>query len=721
MRFDHFLPFLAKPKKGAPLRQRSFLYRALAPLLPSGSLSVSHPRRVGLIRRWLRKIGPSWQSSPIRRVVQGLCFILFLFLFFYVCWPYRAHPAQVHSGWIPTEVNVETGEILLSSENGNTDELQIESQWHVFDKGHTESSYLGQFDVASRGGKELVLFPSETMGAAELEALSFSFGPWSLSPHPPDHWPSHYADTFTEEDKIPAEIFLILDPLVSLTTAVASRSWIWSLGAAGLILLLCVFVPRGFCGYLCPLGTLIDLFDWAIGKRVKRFRVGPSGWWVHVKYYLLIGILVAAAFGVLLAGFAAAIPVVTRGLLFSLAPLQDGFVRGWHQVPAINAGQLLSIALFVGVLSLGFLKPRFWCKYVCPSGAVFSIGNLFRASERKVEDSCIHCNKCVEICPFDAIKPDFTTRTADCTLCQTCGGVCPTHAIKFVDRWDITKLKPINVPPTGETIMGRRGFLASALGGTVSIAAGAGAALQFKASHRLTAANQFPVRPPGSVPESAFLEQCIRCGECFKVCPNNVLQSEGFKQGWEGLWTPEVVADWAGCEPSCNACGQVCPTGAIRALPLEEKRHARMGLAILNQETCLPLAGEEACQLCVDECTAAGYDAIEFIRVHTQIDPNGQPLAGSGFLAPQVRAEACVGCGLCQTRCFAVNAKDKGLLTGAAIVIETGPEREDRISSGSYIALASQRSEATQGHSVPSNELNEAYLPNFLGEEDSNQ
>ena len=71
---------------------------------------------------------------------------------------------------------------------------------------------------------------------------------------------------------------------------------------------------------------------------------------------------------------------------------------------------------------------------------------------------------------------------------------------------------------------------------------------------------------------------------------------------------------------SCNGCGQVCPTGAIRALTLEEKRFARMGLAFINLQTCLPHAGKEACQLCVDECTSAGYNAIEFMQVGTQVD-----------------------------------------------------------------------------------------------------
>lgn len=79
-----------------------------------------------------------------------------------------------------------------------------------------------------------------------------------------------------------------------------------------MILIVCVLIPRGFCGYLCPLGTLIDLFDWAIGKRVKRFRAPETGWWVHIKYYVLAGVLIAALCGVLFSGIVAAIPVAKR-------------------------------------------------------------------------------------------------------------------------------------------------------------------------------------------------------------------------------------------------------------------------------------------------------------------------------------------------------------------------------------------------------------------------
>jgi len=133
-----------------------------------------------------------------------------------------------------------------------------------------------------------------------------------------------------------------------------------------------------------------------------------------------------------------------------------------------------------------------------------------------------------------------------------------------------------------------------------------------------------------------------------------------------------VKADWAGCEVSCNNCGQVCPTGAILPIPLSIKKSTRIGLAIVNTKTCLPHAQTGECQLCVDECTAAGYNAIEFIGVGTQADAAGNPIEGTTHYAPSVIADRCVGCGLCQSRCFAVNVKDKKVLQASAIIIEAG-------------------------------------------------
>lgn len=720
MRLDIFLPFLRKPKRGGVVQPLPWPLRLARRVLPKRLFADPLTAKPGLIRRTLRRIGPTWLSAPVRRAAQAVCFVLFLVLFFYVCWPYDAQPAQSWPNWQPAEFDAAAGRATVR--DGQTPDGGFREGTAVFVADESiheaEQRLIGRFVIQSLADNQLVLEPAEPLAPESIDLIAFSSGPWTLHERQPAGWPSHYADQLAAKEVVPAESILVIDPLVSLSTAVAARSWVWSLVCAAAILAVCVLIPRGFCGYVCPLGTLIDLFDWSIGKRVTRLRLPADGWWVHLKYYLLLGTMIAAMFGVLISGFVAAIPVITRAFLFIFEPLQTGLFRGWHLVPPPNAGHAVSLVLFLAVLGLGFFQPRFWCKYVCPSGAVFSLGNLFRVSERKVESSCINCNKCVEICPFDAIKPDFTTRTTDCTLCQTCGGVCPTHAIKFVERWNFVELKVVNDPPTHETALGRRGFFSLAAGTAAAVVGGAGLAIGTKAwGANLHDENAWrPVRPPGSVPEREFLQMCIRCGECFKACPNNVLQPLGFEQGLEGLWTPAVKADWSGCESSCNACGQVCPTGAIRALPLEEKKVARMGLAIVNQKTCLPLANREACQLCVDECNAAGYRAIEFRQVHTQTDDAGQPLDGTGFLAPLVLSEKCVGCGLCQTRCYAINVAEKHLMTESAIIIEAGAGKEDRLLSGSYVALREQ--ESAQRRAEQQRRAKEqgsgSYLPAFI-------
>jgi ferredoxin len=692
IRLDHFMPF-ARRKRLRPGKPSSIVTLAHR-LLPSHLFFDPETGKEGSIRRWLRKIGPGTLSSPWRRLIQAFTFTLFTVLFFYVCWPYSAKPIEITQpiGSLQfKQIDQASGDLLFETSVPNNIDWATQDTWHL-ELPSSDASKLPSslpVHVIPTQASNLRLVPIDPLPADQLDQILFSDGPLPVYDHPRPFWPSHHSDNLHRKERLPAEIFLIIDPLVSLSTAIASGNWVWSLAAAAIILILCLVIPRGFCGYVCPLGTLIDLFDRLIGQRVQRFRTPETGWWVHIKYYLLGAVLITSAFGVLTSGYVSAIPIITRGFLFIGEPLQTAMTRGVHLIPPMNSGHILSIILFIAVLGLGLLRARFWCKYVCPSGALFSLGNLFRATDRKVESSCIHCNKCVTICPFDAIKPDFTTRGTDCTQCQTCAGVCPTHSIKFVERWNDVALKEVNEPANHETAMGRRGFLSWAIGSSVA----AIAATSYTSVNRITGANlddpnSFkPVRPPGSVPEEDFLQQCIRCGECFKACPNSVLQPMGFAQGLEGLWTPEVKADWAGCESSCNACGQVCPTGAIRALPLEEKKVARMGLAIVNEQTCLPFAEREACQLCVDECNAAGYAAIEFTYVGTEADADGLPIPDTGYLAPVVMADKCVGCGLCQTRCHGINVEDKGLLEKSAIIIYAGKGREDRLISGSYREL----------------------------------
>jgi ferredoxin len=539
----------------------------------------------GRVYRALERIGPATRSSPVRRASQLVCLGLFLYGFFYVCWPY---------------------------------------------------------------------------------AVPFT------------------ENTFASKAFYPVEMFLLLDPLVGISTALAARHVEpMTLAWLAFVLVLCVLVPRAFCGYLCPLGTLIDGFDWLIGRHLRRFHLpdnGPKGGWVHAKYYILAAVLCTSAFGVLSSGYVAAIPVLTRGLLLTGGRVQLGALKGANHLPPFDWTVFLSVLLFAGVFLVSALGRRFWCRYLCPSGAIFSVANFFRVGERKVEDTCINCNKCVEVCPFDAIKEDFTTRTNDCTYCQTCGGVCPTDAIKFVTRWNDDDLKLENESVVETRPVSRRNFVAAA-------GLGLGAALFVRGGPALASSGERPLRPPGSVVEDDFLDLCIRCGKCFTGCPGPVLQPAGLEYGLESLWTPVAVLDHAGCHPDCNFCTQVCPTGAIQPLDLPTKRQTHMGLAKVNLTTCLPLREQdpEPCDLCFTECREAGYDAITLERRALPVDV--EELARVGFSSleidsmahidvPVVAPDQCVGCGICQNRCHKVYVKQEGRLSESAIVIVA--ENEDR-------------------------------------------
>ncbi len=406
-------------------------------------------------------------------------------------------------------------------------------------------------------------------------------------------WPyaaSFDTTTFSDKAVYPVHLFLLVDPLVGLSTVLAGRflngaTLLWTVG----ILLFCLLVPRAFCGYCCPLGTLIDLFDTVVGRCLRRWQIGPGearGWWVHLKYYLLCVILVAALCGSMLAGFASAIPVLTRGLLLTGGRLQLASMKGSTQLFPLHGAMVASLLLFAAVFALSLLGPRFWCRYACPSGALLSVFNFLRVGQRQVEASCINCNRCLEICPFDAIQEDYLTRVHDCTYCQSCGGVCPTGSIKFVTRWNWQDLKQAGEsaePAEPARPVSRRAFVGTAIGTGAVV----GLAGLLPASSDASAS--LPVRPPGSVPEPLFLDLCIRCGQCFKVCPGPVLDVAGLEFGFASLWTPVAKLDHAGCHQDCNFCTLVCPTGAIQPLPIEVKRKVHMGLAQLDPQRCLPL------------------------------------------------------------------------------------------------------------------------------------
>ncbi|MCX7045771.1 MAG: 4Fe-4S binding protein [Candidatus Sumerlaeota bacterium] len=481
------------------------------------------------------------------------------------------------------------------------------------------------------------------------------------------------SDLISRREWLPVEFFLWLDPLAGLAAAVAARAWNIALWGTLAIFAASLFFPRGFCGYLCPLGTLIDGFDSLIGRCSLRYRFAARSPWRLLRYVILFAVLGGALGGAQVSGYVAAIPALTRGLMFSGGWLQLGLARGWQEVAPLDGAQYLSLALFALIFLLGFITPRFWCRHCCPTGAVMSLCATLRLTERKVMAACGGCGHCRENCPYDAVGDQFHARPLDCASCQTCGGVCPQGAVTFEPRWnsrqDIARDRAAAEMAPSERALSRRALLlVPAAGLTAAVVARAGLSACSPARRLL--------RPPGSLPEADFLKACVRCGECFKVCPGPVLYPAGFESGWDALWTPVPVFTRAGCHQDCNFCTHVCPTGAIRLLTLEQKRKARMGMAVIDRKICLPHCGESDCRLCFEECEAAGYHAIEMreIRLPLPVLPEGahsdeEIEAMSRIQAPFVIPERCVGCGLCEYRCHTAYAKRRKILPRSAIAI----------------------------------------------------
>jgi len=471
-------------------------------------------------------------------------------------------------------------------------------------------------------------------------------------------------------DWLPADIYLRLDPLLGLSAVLAGRALVaralWGLVLIGATIL----IGRFFCAYVCPLGAILDFLDPVLFRRTKRRTLAADAKLRNVKYVTLILFSAAALAGTSLVYLLDPISLLTRTYTFGLFPPFVGVVNllldtvrplaeamRWMTVATMSYRQpvyymsVITLLIFAGIVALGRLAPRFWCRYLCPLGALLSLFSPLGRLRRTVGPECPACGLCQDACPMGAAEDEGGTRLGECIQCRTCVAACPQDLIAF-------PASP-RLLPAGESSrpdLSRRGFLYSMAGGV-----GLGFLVEQSPFAPLRDKQQL-IRPPGALPESEFLTTCIRCGECMKSCLTNTLQPSLWEAGLAGLWTPKLDLRFAACEQECNVCGKVCPTQAIRSLSLEEKTHAKLGTAVLRKEMCLVWAQDKLCLICDEICP---YDAIVFRTIE-------------GYRRPVVVSSRCNGCGYCEQRCPVEGE--------SAIVI--APIGQIRLRTGSYVAEA---------------------------------
>lgn len=142
--------------------------------------------------------------------------------------------------------------------------------------------------------------------------------------------------------------------------------------------------------------------------------------------------------------------------------------------------------------------------------------------------------------------------------------------------------------------------------------------------------NKNVLRPPGALSEKEFLDKCIKCNKCLQICPYDSIVPAGLEYG-TSYGTPIIIARDIPCY-LCMLCPPICPTGALDN-NLVEKEKVKMGIAVLNEETCLPFKGV-ICRACFENCPIFRKAII---------------LKDEMF--PKVVEEHCVGCGICEKVC----------------------------------------------------------------------
>ena len=488
---------------------------------------------------------------------------------------------------------------------------------------------------------------------------------------------------------LPVEGFLLADPFVAamtlLSTHAVYRGLAWSL----VIVALTLVFGRVFCGWICPFGTLHHFFAWIFPSRYlkgsSRVDANKTHGWQAAKYYLMWGFLAAAVAGSAIGGLLDPICVAVRAIGLGVIPaLQYLGIHGSNVIATSNVRPLQMAAdgaqdvlaqqiwtanqsyyhqtwfivfFLVAILFMNRFIPRFWCRALCPLGAFLGVMSRFALfGMEKDHSKCTDCNLCLVNCQgADSPQGGVKHRQDECHMCLNCETACPEDVIKF-------RFLPNRKGTVQKPDLQRRTVMASAAAGTLAIPAMRIANWPDKAY------SEKVIRPPGSVEEREFLERCIRCAECMKVCPNNALHPAFFEAGLEGLWTPILIPRIGYCEYSCVLCGQVCPTGAIQKITEfqktgrddktgKEQKPISMGTAMYDHGRCLPWAMATPCIVCEEFCPtspkAIWAEEVEVPKRASKYVAKGEALAMETIKVqrPHVDPSLCIGCGACEKVC----------------------------------------------------------------------
>lgn len=352
----------------------------------------------------------------------------------------------------------------------------------------------------------------------------------------------------------------------------------------GIIILTLIF-GRLYCSLLCPLGIIQEIAGnlFFRGKRKNKYTKNYP-----IKYFIA-----AIALGILAGGSAIAIryiePYTYFGSAFTLS------ITGLSAVAVI--------------LILTFFKNRFFCTNICPAGTILGLISKFSFNKIYIDkEICVSCGMCEKNCPSGCINSkEKNVDNETCVKCLKCLDLCPKNGIKYGQK----PKEEIKFSPKRREII---------TGITAAAVFGAMIKVGLVVKDKIVEKFKDIILPPGAESEEKFANKCYNCNLCVENCPNKIIAKADDK-------FPTVHLDYSKgcCDKNCNKCGQVCPTGAIKRLSLEDKQKTRIAMAMIIEDKCVN------CGHCIKAC------------------PYGAITKGENGII--INASKCIGCGACKLKC----------------------------------------------------------------------
>lgn len=425
------------------------------------------------------------------------------------------------------------------------------------------------------------------------------------------------------------------------------------------LVVLTLLFGRIYCSVICPLGVMQDVISWAHGRRKKnRFTYSPAKTILRLVMLAIMVVAIVAGLGSLMALLA---PYSSYGRIVNnlLQPLYIWCNNGLAAIAAHYESYAfygrdvwlkslptfgIVVATFVIIAVLAWRHGRTYCNTICPVGTV--LGYLAKFSWFKVRfdaDKCKACGLCTRNCKASCI--DYKTHTVDYTRCVACGNCldkCKFDSLHYGPARKAKTAAPADEPsPEPQADSARRAVM---VGGAIVAAEAALAQAGKKVDGGLAVIEDkavvkraTPITPPGSLSARNMARHCTACQLCVAQCPNDVLRPSG---NLLTLMQPTMSYERGYCRPECHRCSEVCPTGAITPITLDEKVSTQIGHAVWVKENCVVLTDGVSCGNCARHCPSGAIMMVPS-------DPNDD----LSPMVPAVDRARCIGCGACENLC----------------------------------------------------------------------